>query len=181
MKFRFNVKLSDQDYIDFNVFSLYESPYGNKTKLTLRIMITILFITLALLGLTYQDYSTRSIVAAVILMVFLLVIQLRFKKFIVSSVKRTVKSLNKKGKLGYSKESVIEFYDDYFVETTEEGKTEHKSTAIERVSVVDNKVIYIHINSVMSYILPKDCFESKEQFDVFLGFIKTKCENIDFY
>ncbi|MBR4845922.1 MAG: hypothetical protein IKU98_05835, partial [Bacteroidaceae bacterium] len=84
-------------------------------------------------------------------------------------------------KMGYSPLSVIEFYEDVFIETTPENKTEQKYTAIERVSVVDNKVVYIHVNNIMSYILPVSRFESKKQYDEVFEFINTKCSTIDIY
>ena len=83
--------------------------------------------------------------------------------------------------MGYSPSSVIEFYEDSFVETTPDNKTEQRYASIERISIVDNKMIYIHVNNIMAYILPLSCFETKEQYDEFFEFIKTKCFNIDIY
>ena len=83
--------------------------------------------------------------------------------------------------MGYSPVSEIEFYDESFVEITPDNKTEQKYSAIERVSVVTDKVVYIHVNNVMSYILPLSCFESKEQYNNFLYFVRSKCANIDVY
>ena len=83
--------------------------------------------------------------------------------------------------MGYSPESVLEFYDDCFVETMPDGKIEQKYSAIERVSIVDNKMIYIHVSNVMGYMLPMACFESIEQYAKFFDFIRTKCANIDVY
>ena len=83
--------------------------------------------------------------------------------------------------MGYSPESIMEFYEDRLVETTSDNKTELKYSAVERISIVDHKMIYIHVNNVMSYILPISSFESREQYDRFLGFIRTKCANIDIY
>ena len=73
--------------------------------------------------------------------------------------------------MGYSPSSVLEFYEDRFIETTEEKRTEQKYSAVERISIVDNKMIYIHVNNIMSYMLPLSCFESKEQYDCFFDFI----------
>lgn len=92
-----------------------------------------------------------------------------------------MKGLKKKGKMSYSPVSVIEFYDDRLVEITQEQKIEQKYTAIERISVVDNRIIYIHVNHVMAYLLPLTCFESTEQYNDFLAFIKEKCNQIDIY
>ena len=83
--------------------------------------------------------------------------------------------------MGYSPASDMEFYDECFIETTPENKCEQKYSAIERISVITDKVIYIHVNNVMSYILPFSSFESGEQWNDFLSFIKTKCANIDVY
>ena len=83
--------------------------------------------------------------------------------------------------MGYSPVSEIEFYDESFVEITPDSKTEQKYSAIERVSVITDKVVYIHVNNVMSYILPLSCFESKEQYNNFLDFVRSKCANIDVY
>ena len=83
--------------------------------------------------------------------------------------------------MGYSPVSEMEFYDESFVEITPDNKTERKYSAIERVSVISDKVVYIHVNNVMSYILPLSCFESKEQYNNFLDFVRSKCANIDVY
>lgn len=83
--------------------------------------------------------------------------------------------------MGYSPESIMEFYEDRLVETTSDNKTELKYSAVERISIVDHKVIYIHVNIIMSYLMPISCFESKEQYDSFLEFMRTKCANIDIY
>ena len=83
--------------------------------------------------------------------------------------------------MGYSPISEIEFNDESFIEITADNKTEQKYSAVERVSVLSDKVIYIHINNVMSYILPSSCFESKEQYNNFLDFMRSKCANIDVY
>ena len=89
--------------------------------------------------------------------------------------------LKKSGKMGYSPNAVMEFYDEIFVETTPENRTEQSYSAVERVSVVEDRTIYIHINNVMAYILPVTAFESKEQYDSFLSFIRTKCAIVDVY
>ncbi|MBQ9749646.1 MAG: YcxB family protein, partial [Clostridia bacterium] len=77
--------------------------------------------------------------------------------------------------------SAIEFYENGFTETTPDNKTEQKYSSVERISVINNKVIYIHVNNIMSYILPFSCFDSKEQYTAFFQFIKTKCSKIDMY
>lgn len=40
---------------------------------------------------------------------------------------------------------------------------------------------YIHINNIMAYIIPMASFANKEEYDAFIGFIKTKCGTADIY
>lgn len=181
MKFQFNVNVNDQDYLDYNTFWMIRSPYGKKQIKTFRIIITVLFAIFISISLFSGGFSLESIFGVIPMVIVLSLTQIFLTRFFSWSLKGHIKTLKKSGKMGYSPESVIEFYEESFVETTPENKTEHKYSAIERISVVDNKMIYIHVNNVMSYMLPLSSFESKKQYDSFFDFIKTKCANIDIY
>ncbi|MBR7133531.1 MAG: YcxB family protein [Clostridia bacterium] len=149
--------------------------------ITFRIVIAIIigiYIPISLYG---GGFTFESFIGIIPMAILLIIFELLLSPFSVVFFKIYLKSLKKKGKMGYSPSSVIEFYEDVFVETTPDNKTEQKYSAIERVSIVDNKVIYIHVNNIMSYLLPFSCFESKEQYNEFFEFIKTKCSNIDIY
>lgn len=181
MKFQFNVNLSDQDYLDYNVFWAIRSPYGKKQVTAYRVVLAFVFLGFIFLSLYGGGFSTVSLVGVIPLVIVGVLAQVFLTRFLGWTLKEYVKSLEKKGKMGYSPSSVIEFYDDNFVESAEFNRTEQKYSAIERISIVDNKVIYIHVNNIMSYILPISCFESEEQYKSFLDFIKTKSTNIDIY
>ena len=128
-----------------------------------------------------DELSLESIISVIPMVILLALCQVFLKKFLEWSLKTHIKTQKKKGRMPFSSEAVMEFYEDSFVETTTYSKTENKYTMIERISVVDNKMIYIHVNNVMSYMLPLSSFMSKEQYDSFFDFIKTKCPNIDIY
>ena len=181
MKFQFNVKVNDQDYLDYNTFWMIRSPYGKKQIKTFRITIAVIFAIFISISLFSGGFSIESIIGIIPMLIVLSLTQIFLTRFFSWSLKVTVKNLKKSGKMGYSPESVIEFNEESFIETTPENKTEHKYSAIERISIIENKMIYIHINNVMSYMLPLSSFESKEQYDSFFEFIKTKCVNIDIY
>ena len=181
MKFQFNVNVNDQDYLDYNTFWMIRSPYGKKQIKIFRITITVLFAIFMLISLLSGGFSLESVLGVIPIIIVLSLVQIFLTKFFSWSLKGQIKVLKKSGKMGYSPEAVIEFYEESFVETTPENKTEHKYSAIERISVVDNKMIYIHVNNVMSYMLPLSSFESKEQYNSFFEFIKTKCAIIDIY
>ena len=181
MKYQFKIYLTDKDYLDFNLFMGMRSPYGKKQLKTGRIAYLILTLCLMAVFLLLDGKREVSILAVTTLVVMMIVCQLFFKRIFASSTKAQLKLLKKSGKLAYSPEAIIEFYDDVFVETTATNRTEQKYSSIERISVVDNKFAYIHISSVNAYILPFYAFSSQEQCDSFFAFIRTKCPIIDVY
>lgn len=181
MKFQFEVHLNDQDYLDYNKFWMLRSHYGKKQMRSFRIMIAALLGVVILYFLFRGGFTAYSLVSILPTVIFLILLELALAPLFGFFLKGHLKSLKKKGKMGYAPDSVMEFYEDSFVETTPENKTEQKYSAIERISVVNNTTIYLHINNIMAYILPFSCFESKEQYDEFFEFITTKCGTVDRY
>ena len=181
MKFQFYVNTNDQDYLDYNKFWMLRSHYGKKQMTTFRVVFAVIIGVYILISLYVGNFTLDSFIGIIPMAILLILFELLLSPLFVLFLKSHLKSLKKKGKMGYSPSSVIEFHEDVFIETTPDNKTEQKYSAIERVSVVDNKVFYIHVNNIMSYILPFSCFESNEQYNEFFEFIKTKCSNIDVY
>ena len=81
----------------------------------------------------------------------------------------------------YSPFSAIEFYENAFVENDGEAKTQQSYSSVERVSIVENKVIYLHLNDIRAYIIPISSFVSAQQYGEFVAFIKSKCALVDVY
>ena len=181
MKFQFKVNTDDKDYLDYNKFMILRSHYGKNQMVGFRVVIAVILVIYILSSLFLGNFTIDSFIGIIPIAVLLILFELLISPLFVFFLKGNLKSLKKKGKMGYSPSSVIEFYEEVFIEITPDNKTEQKYSTIERISVVDNKVVYIHVNNIMSYILPFSCFQSKEQFDSFFEFIKTKCANIDIY
>jgi len=179
MKFQFNIQMTDEDYWEYHKFWIIRSHYGKKQLLSMKILFTAVVAFLFFISLfgSHVSFNSFVVMISIIALVFSPFYDFIYGHFL----KWFLKSMKKKGKAGYSPFSVMEFYEDHFVEMTEENKTEQKYSAIERISIVDQKTIYIHVNNIMAYFLPFACFQSKEQLDDFLEFIKTKCSNIDLY
>ena len=181
MHFKFNISLNDKDYLDYNTFWTIKSPYGKKQMLTFRILIAIIYTFVSFLFLFVGGFSVDAWIGIIPYIILLILFEALLKPFFSWLLKGQIKSLKSKGKMGYSPVAEMEFYDESFIEITPDNKTEQKYSAVERVSVVADKVIYIHVNNVMSYILPLSCFDSKEHYNDFLDFMRTKCTNIDVY
>lgn len=181
MKFRLNVNMTEQDYLDYNVFVMTRSSFGKKSMNRTKYVFIMLFITIIIFLLFVGKFSTWAFVSSLPFAISTIYVLVFYKKIMIRSIKKVIKNYKKDNKLPVDLNSVLEFYDDYFVETTTNMKEEVKYSAIERISVVDNKVIYIHKNNTNAYILSLSCFESKKQQDTFFEFINTKCANINIY
>ena len=179
MKYKFQIFMTEEDYLEFNLFHILKSHY--KTNLLLRIFICVMFLT-AILSVWFREgFGVIFVVTAIAMIVFAVLFNIFLKKCFASIAKLSIKNLSKKGRVAFSPVSTIEFFDDYFVETTETNRNEQKYSSIERISAVYGKVVYLHLNNIMAYIIPMSSFENEDQYNEFLNFLTPFCSNIDIY
>lgn len=182
MQFLFDTKITETDYYKFNLFMNFKSFYGKKQLVKALVSVGIFFVIFSVLVLVTNGVNRDALVrisgalallAGWVLLSFVIVMLI---------LKARMKKMKKTGKLLYSPQATIEFYDDRFVEMTDENKTENKYTAIDRVSILKREgTVYIHMNALVSHIIPKSSFENDGQFNEFAEFVKTKCNGIDLY
>ena len=182
MKYQFQVSLTEDDYLAFNLFHALRSPYGAKNTMRIRILTDLILVLFVAILFIFDGVNVGTVMAAVAMLIYIIVVHLCYKRILTSTIKRTIKAQKKKGKVAFSPLATMEFFEDHFVESTEENRTEQKYTVVERISVVENRYVYLHTNNIMAYILPFACFESKEQYQEFLEFLKANISsNIDVY
>ena len=174
MLYRFETKTTDKDYYEFNKYHTTDSPDVKKSgligKLYLPIIFLIMFIYYIIRGDDWYSLSFSLIIFSIISVVWFF----SLKPLSLLFLKLHIKFMKKNGKLPYSNFAILEFYDDYFVEITENTKTEIKYDAIFKVRVNEQKAIYIYQNAVLAYIIPFDVFYSSVARDEFLDFIHQK-------
>lgn len=174
MKYQFDVKLSEQDYYDFNVFHMLRSEYGKKQLKNIRITLTVVLLALCVIFWVGEGFSADTVISTIVMMATFVVFQIFFPKFLKWSIKGTISGLKKSGKMGYAPEAVMEFYEDCLIETTPDKKIEQKYETLENICIVDMKMIYIYENNVAAFMLPVSCFKSKAELDEFVEFLQTK-------
>ena len=175
MKFKFNVNITQEDYIEFNKIVMAETPVGKKSNKISNLIFIAVCVILVLFTLVNSNFSGEGFIVTGILIIAFLLVHLTLNKAINNlAMKTTVKSLTKiKGKLPYSENSVLEFYDDVFIEITDDNKSEMKYSAIENV-FVNEKMVVLFINSIQAYIVPTRSFESIEQKNSFMEFLNER-------
>ena len=181
MKYKFQIKLNDNDYLEFNKFNMLRSPHGKKQFIGVRISICIIVFAMVFMFVSAKDFASEALISAAAMMITLVVFQLILKKILAFNLKRSISKLRKKGKLLYPEYSTLEFCDEGFIETTKEQRSAQKYSIIERISVVEGKYIYMHLNHIMAVIIPHTVFESSEQYKEFISYMNEKCPKIDFY
>ena len=181
MRFQFDVALTENDYLDYNMFHAFKSPYGVFALKKFRRALTFFFASLIFAILVWKRFSFDGIVLAAVQAVIYAVIQIFLKRWLIFGTKINIKQLKKSGKMAYSPISHIEFFDEFFIETTEVNKVEQKYSSIERISIIAYKCIYLHVNNVAAYIIPNAAFASEAQYNEFCGFLSTICPQITVY
>lgn len=179
MDFKISIKLTDEDYYAFNDFCTFCLPHGKKQILGYRIFLTSLVVLIYGIYLLSSNYSVGDFLMIIPFAIMLTVLQITFKPLCRALTKKHVRELAKKGKKLYSPESEMEFYEDGFTEITPEVRSEVKYSLVERVSVILDRSIYIHVNQVTAFIVPMSAFESKEECGRFIEFLRLKSPKVD--
>lgn len=180
MKFKFNVNTTEEDYFEFNKFCRFMLPSAKKVINNMHFTFT--FFAVFFMGILVWCWRIPlNIISAFVFLIILVLVQFSIKPMMLSSMKKSIASDKRNGKIRYMLSATLEFYDDKFIETTEDTKTEQKYKMVEQVSIVKDKIIYIHISDAIAYILPFSCFDSDNQANEFLEFLKSKCAVVKFY
>ena len=181
MRFCFNVRLTDEDYLLFNEFAAKHSPITKKTALMSKILVAVIFIIGAADIFISQGVNPVSVAAALVFVVLFIILALAFDKINGIIIKLQVRAILKKDKKPYSPESVLEFYDDLFREIAPDNKSEMNYTAIDKISVIRGRYIFIFIDSVRGYLLPFTCFDNGAEEKEFIAFLSGICNKTEFF
>lgn len=174
MDFKFVFSLSEQDYLDFNMFHTFESKTGKKQYTRLRLMTSGLFLAAGILYLLLYGFNSDGFVYLGAFSLLAVVFYFIYKPLLRASVKRQIKFYKKQGKLPYSPKATMTFGEACFTEVTETNKSEYVYSLICDAYIVNDRKIYLYISQVQAFILPVSAFESKTQLDAFLTFIGEK-------
>ena len=183
MNFKFNVTMTEQDYIDFNIFTALKMPQGREQLKRIRAKVSLIYgisVFLTLLSGIIVQLLTDKLLSGIILYVLaalliggLISYHLHFDERMAQSLTKYVKRTLEQGRAPYSAFSTVEFTDDGITETDESSRVEHKYSVIESISV-DTGAVYLHFDAVRALILPFSCFESVGQRNAFIAYIEER-------
>ncbi len=181
MEFRFSIHLTEEDYCDFNIFHTTRSYYGTQNIKKLRLRMTAMYVPVIILFPVVLRFRLVSLIWSAVMLVCFAAMQLSLKSRLARMAKKAVKNVKKIGKLPYTSDSVLIFNEKAITEISEYETSEKRYMAIERINLVDNRMIYIYTSSVAAYLLPMAAFESQQQYQAFVAFLETKCGTIEVF
>ena len=182
MRFNFNVRLTDEDYLLFNEFTLKNSGMTKKSDIIMKILLCVLFIVFGINLVLVNGISTVSVTALILLFILGMIFILCSKKANAAFTKIFTRILIKgKEKKPYTPDSTLEFYDSFFKEIAPDNKSEINYTAIDKISVVKNRYVFIFLDGIRGFVVPFSCFENEQEAKAFTDFLATVCSKTEFY
>lgn len=181
MNYIFDIFLTEEDYIEFNIFHLNRSVYGKKHQRVLRIMLAVIFAAAALLNFWAEGISPVTVAYALLLGFLGMMMTVFFGKFSGFLTKLSIGNLKKSGKLAFSPEARVGFTDEGVLEITPDGRTEKRWESMERLCIREGKVWYLYMNNSAAFILPEEQLRTQTDVVEFRRYLEAKLPVVDVF
>ena len=181
MNYVFDIFLTEEDYIDFNIFHMSHSAYGKKHQRLLRGMIAVIFVAAAIINFLAEGISPVSVAYAVLLGGLGLMMTVFSGKTSGFTMKLIINNMKKTGKLAFSPESRMGFSDEGILEITPEGRTEKRWESMERLCIREGKVWYLYMNNTAAFILPVEQISAQTDVEEFRKYLESRFPVVDVF
>lgn len=179
MLFSFQIRITDADYADFNVFHASRSPYAKQLLRGLRLPMVLIWAVCIALNFWNRGVNGESMTYALLVAAFGGVLLWKMDSLVSSVTRWSLRRMKKTGKMPFAPESRIEIHEDRIVEITPEQRTERVWTAVERLCLVDGKVWYLYLNNSAAFILPVEQLRAQTDIGALYRFVESKCPRVD--
>ena len=159
----YKIRLTDEDYLRFNVFYINHSKAGKRSKSMMRIAAplfsAIIIMVFLIAGAEFGLIVTETIVLIVVSIIWCVSVP----KLAEKSVRNNIRKIKSDGKLPYHVDSEIEFQDFMIVERSDQGEIRVNYNDIENI-YLEKDYLYIFYSAIQAFIIPYQCLgEDKEQ------------------
>lgn len=175
MKYTF--KLTEQEYLDFNVFTINHVEVTSRQKKMVRYLFTITPLGTGLVFWVLEGKAAFDF-TNLVLFVFMLILTLLFWNYSPKLYDRLILSNAKKILLNEGRQHIICERETSFEENGIQHKTEYEETLTKYSALTDikqsDKALYLYTSPVTAIILPLRIFTTKEEEESLVAFLKTK-------
>lgn len=179
MRYELQIHMTEGDFAAFNVFHTTRSVYGKQMTRRLKLLVGGMFALAAAMYFLLKGINEESVLYAVLLAVVGGLFIWRYDKVFGKAMAKTLKRMKKTGKMPYSPDSRIEFYDDRVVEITDERRTELYWPTVERLCLVKGQAWYLYLNNSSAMVLPVEQIKAQTDIGEFYRFLEGKCPVVD--
>jgi len=177
MLYNFNYKLTEEDFIKFNVYHLKKSD-TKKTRIITRMIciMGLIFVTyMLIIGLLASVLNIWNVFMVLLFIVSLAVVaySFGFSPLVKAVVRGQINDLKKTGKLPFGHSITISFDEEGVHEVSELAESKVKYSNFEKI-LEDEDAVYIYYSTRTAYFIPHHVFENEQQKTDFLSFIKRK-------
>ncbi len=174
--FEFKYAISDADYIEFNIYHLLNSSVSRGYSRFLRWSVPLISAMMLVPFLSVTNDAGLSLLI-LLLTVMSAVWVISYKKIMSSSVKLYIERIKKTGKPPYGSDIILKFTDEYIILITEDEETKTRYKKIEKI-VIANNAVYVYVNVLAAYIIPRRAFTGPAQQHEFLYFLENKANHL---
>ena len=163
MKKNYKYKLSEDDFIDFQLYYLkMNSKMTKSVKTTIIVLISLYIIVFAAMSVYFRDNAFLILIIAILVSAFSIIqiftYRKRLEKKIVNKVKENIRS-GKLDKVLGDKE--LEVYDDKVVFHEKRGTSSFNKEDIKNIESSD-KSVFLYIDEMSAIIVPKHCLTGED-------------------
>lgn len=167
----FKIRLTDEDYINYNLLYSIYSEQGKKNLFRGRMIAPVVsLMALAIMAICGENWATLLAEAAFLLVVCL-VWWFIYPNILKKMVRKNIMRMKMSGRLPYSEEETLEFLEEEIVGTTEREVKRFRYEDIEKIDVFGDYIL-IWIDTVRAWILPEASLEGRR--GELLEFLKAK-------
>lgn len=173
IRFKFDYKISEEEYLAFNNYFMLNSPIGKKALLMTRLSgVTIAILAVVIFFIAGAE-TGLILTEAVLLAVFCIIWIIRSKHIMLKNNAKSIKKLKESGKLVYAESGTLIFDDTSILEISKDSQMKTNYSLLERVDIAED-AIYIFFSAAQAYILPFESFKDEDEKAEFIEFINKK-------
>ena len=164
VRYQFEFEISEKDYRDFTIY--VHDAQIKRSKWVSGVIFILAFLLMFFVRGSLLSYFILLSLAVALILSFSGVLM----RWLVNI---SIRRMKKEGKLPYENKNLLQFQDDFIFGIADGTETRVPYTKIEKVKL-HKEVMYIFISVLQAYIIPLSIFETVEQQNEFLTFIKHK-------
>lgn len=159
----FKINLTDDDFIAFNTYYIFQSRAGKRSILIGRCSILIAAILVLIVSFVMKGGSRVVLIEGIILLVLAVIWFVLYPNLIKRNIAKRVRKLRREGNLPYESEVELSFSDTGITEKTETTCRETPYTDFREVTEA-GQYIYLAKHTAESMIIPVRCLEDPHGF-----------------